>query len=198
MDKDTVLRHFNQAGALLEGHFVLSSGRHSASYLQCARVLMNPERAEKLCCALADKIQGHFGIDQIDIIVAPAMGGLIAGYEVARQLCVESIFTERVNGSFVLRRGFSIAEGSRVLVIEDVVTTGKSSRECIDVIKSCGGNTIGVGCLVDRSAGTAKGVVGLEPISLIALDIPTYSPDNVPDELQQKPIEKPGSRFQKS
>lgn len=191
MREDEVLEHFREAGALLEGHFLLSSGLHSPVYLQCARVLMDPARAEKLCAALARKVRDELGTG-IDLVVAPAMGGVVVGYEMARQLEVKGIFTERVEGSFTLRRGFHITREARVLMVEDVVTTGLSSRECIDCIHALGGNVVGAACLVDRSGGKAQ--VGVPLVSLLAIDAPTYAADALPRALAAIPAEKPGSR----
>lgn len=196
MTQDDVLDAFREAGALLEGHFVLSSGRHSSKYLQCARVLMNPARAAKLCGALATKIEAQLGQDKIDLVVAPAMGGVVVGYEMARQFSVDGIFTERVDGVFTLRRGFNIPNGARVLMSEDVVTTGKSSRECIKVIEELGGQVVAASCLIDRSAGQAE--VGVPLIALTELEVPSYAPNEVPPELAALPVEKPGSRFLKT
>jgi orotate phosphoribosyltransferase len=195
LDKDAVLDEFRAAGALLEGHFVLSSGRHSAAYMQCARVLMDAKRAERLCGALADKIRARIDAP-FDLVVSPAMGGVVVGYEMGRQLGVPSIFMERVEGTFALRRGFDIAPGARVLMVEDVVTTGLSSRECIAAITSAGGDCVAAACLADRSNGTAD--VGVPLVSLVALDVPSYAEDAVPPELQAIPVTKPGSRFLQS
>jgi orotate phosphoribosyltransferase len=191
MTEEDVLNHFREAGALLEGHFLLSSGLHSPVYLQCARVLMDPARAEKLCAALAAKVREALGTE-IDLVVAPAMGGVVVGYEMARQLNVEGIFTERVDGSFTLRRGFDIPAGSRVLMVEDVVTTGLSSRECIDCIRDLGGNVVGATCLIDRSGGKAD--VGVPLIPLLSIEAPIYAEDALPEALAAIPAEKPGSR----
>lgn len=191
MNREEVLQYFREAEALLDGHFILSSGLHAARYLQCARVLMNPAVAAKLCRSLADKIRAIPDIE-IDLVVSPAMGGVVVGYEMARQLGVNAIFTERVNGALVLRRGFDIPEGSRVLMAEDIVTTGLSSRECIRVITDCGGQVVAASCLVDRSNGKAD--VGVPLLSLAGLEIPTYTTDNLPPELAAIPARKPGSR----
>lgn len=191
MDKNEVLQHFRDAGALLEGHFLLSSGLHSPVYLQCARVLMDARRAEALCSALAKIVTE--GVDApIDMVVSPAMGGVIVGYEMARQLGVTSIFAERVDGVFTLRRGFEIAEGARVLMVEDVVTTGLSSRECIDCITQHGGKVVAAACLVDRSNGKAD--VGVPLFSLVRLEVPAYDANQLPPELAATPAVKPGSR----
>lgn len=192
MDKDEVLTHFRETGALLEGHFLLSSGLHSPKYLQCALVLSEPPRAEALCRALAAQLNETLGPDAIDLVVGPAMGGVVVGYELARQLGVRGIFAERVEGEFRLRRGFTIPEGSRVVIAEDIVTTGLSSRECLNCIEDNGGRVVAVSCLVDRSRGKADFGVPLVPLT--ALDIPTYEPSAVPAELARIPAEKPGSR----
>jgi orotate phosphoribosyltransferase len=190
MEKEAVLKEYRDAGALLEGHFKLSSGLHSPMYLQCARVLMDPKRAARLCREVADKIlaAGH----KIDLVVSPAMGGVVVGYEMARQLDVPSVFTERVDGEFALRRGFDIPAGAKILMMEDIITTGLSSRECIKVIREWGGDVIAAGCLIDRSNGSAD--VGAPVYSLLAMDIPIYEADNLPDYLKNIPAIKPGSR----
>ncbi len=191
MDREEVLQYFRDADALLEGHFILSSGLHAAKYLQCARVLMDPKVSAILCNTLADKITSQ--IDQeIDLVVSPAMGGVVVGYEMGRQLGVNSIFTERVDGQLTLRRGFDIPKGANILMAEDIVTTGLSSRECIDVIHEYGGNVVAASCLIDRSNGTAD--VGVPLISLAGLEIPAYEADNLPEELTNTPAIKPGSR----
>lgn len=191
MTKDEVLAEFKAAGALLEGHFILSSGLRSPNYLQCARVLMDPRRAERLCAVLARQMKARIG-DRIDLVASPAMGGVIVGYEMARQLGVESVFFERVDGKLVLRRGFTIPEGARVVMVEDIVTTGLSSRECIAGIDEEGGVTVGAACLIDRSNGKADLGVPLE--ALTRLDIPAYPADRLPPELAAIPAVKPGSR----
>ena len=186
-----VIEEFRSAGALLEGHFVLSSGLHSAHYLQCARVLMDPHRAERLCKALAQKVRDG-GHGEIDLVVSPAMGGVVVGYEMARQFGVPSIFFERVEGKLELRRGFDIPAGARILMVEDIVTTGLSSRECIEGIAAHGGVTVAAACLIDRSAGKAD--VGVPLFALTGLDIPTYHEFNLPPELAGIAVSKPGSR----
>jgi orotate phosphoribosyltransferase len=191
MTKDEVLAEFKAAGALLEGHFILSSGLRSPNYLQCARVLMDPKRAERLCAVLARQVKARIG-DKIDLVASPAMGGVIVGYEMARQLGVGSVFFERVDGKLVLRRGFTIPKGARVVMVEDIVTTGLSSRECIAGIDEEGGVTVGAACLIDRSNGKADLGVPLE--ALTRLDIPTYPADGLPPELAAIPAVKPGSR----
>lgn len=191
MNQEEVLQEFRSAGALLEGHFVLTSGRHSGAYLQCARVLMDATQAQRLCAALAAKIREQLG-DEVDLAFSPAMGGVVVGYEMGRQLGVPAIFFERVDKEFVLRRGFNIPEAARCLMVEDVVTTGLSSRECIAAARSAGANIIGGCCLVDRSGGQAD--IGVPLVSLAELDIPTYPSDNIPESLQSMPAVKPGSR----
>ncbi|MBM3520784.1 MAG: orotate phosphoribosyltransferase [Alphaproteobacteria bacterium] len=191
MTQDQVLEEFRAAGALLEGHFVLSSGLHSGHYLQCARVLMDPRRAERLCADLARRIRATVK-GPIDLVASPAMGGVIVGYEVARQLGVPAIFFERVDGKLALRRGFTIEAGARVVMVEDIVTTGLSSRECIAGIAAEGGVTVGAACLIDRSGGTAD--LGVPLAALAGLDIPTHAADALPPELANIPAIKPGSR----
>jgi orotate phosphoribosyltransferase len=187
---EEVLGEFRAAGALLEGHFILSSGLHSPRYLQCARVLMDPSRSERLCRAIADKVRA--GGIKVDLVASPAMGGVIVGYEVARQLGVPAIFFERVSGKLELRRGFSIPKGASVLMVEDIVTTGLSSRECIEGINAEGGVTVAAACLIDRSSGKAD--VGVPLFALTTLDVPAYPADGLPPELAAIPATKPGSR----
>jgi orotate phosphoribosyltransferase len=191
MIDDEVLKEFHDADALLDGHFILSSGLRSSRYLQCARALMDPKRAERLCKALAERIPSTLR-QEISAVVAPAMGGVIVGYEMARALGVESMFVERPSGSFELRRGFSFTPGQKVLMMEDVITTGLSSREAIEAIKLAGGNVVAGGCLVDRSSGKAD--IGVPLYALIKLNVPTYSADHLPPELAALPAVKPGSR----
>jgi orotate phosphoribosyltransferase len=191
LSHNDVLNEFRAAGALLEGHFILSSGLHSPRYLQCARVLMDPARAARLCADLAARVKGS-GVGQIDLVASPAMGGVVVGYEVARQLGVPSIFFERVEGKLELRRGFDIVPGARVLMVEDIVTTGLSSRECIKGIDAHGGRTVAAACLINRSGGKAD--VGVPLFALAALDVPTYAADKLPPELSAIPATKPGSR----
>jgi orotate phosphoribosyltransferase len=191
MNRDEILDHFREAGALLEGHFLLSSGLHSSVYLQCARVLQNPKRAAVLCKALADLVRKEIKAD-IDLVVSPAMGGVVVGYEMARQLGVDGIFTERVEGEFQLRRGFEIPKGAKILMVEDVVTTGLSSRECIETIRAYGGDVVGAASLVNRSGGKAD--VGVPLVSLLQIDVPAYKEDELPEDLKKIPAVKPGSR----
>ena len=191
MTDDDILAEFRAAGALLEGHFILSSGLRSARYLQCARVLMDPRRAALLCGALLDKLPPDMW-SRVDAVIAPAMGGLICGYELARQLGVASMFVERPQGQFELRRGFTLEPGTRVLMMEDVVTTGLSSREAIAAIRAAGGDVVHAACLVDRSDGTAD--VGVPLTALLRMSVPSYAPDALPPELAALPAVKPGSR----
>lgn len=191
MTEEEVLAEFRAAGALLEGHFILSSGRHSSRYLQCARVLMDPMRATRLASALAASIPRDVR-SRIETVVSPAMGGVIFGHEMGRALGVEAMFVERPTGSFELRRGFSLRPGQKVLLVEDVVTTGLSSREAMEAVTQAGGDVIAAAALVDRSGGAAEFPVPFFP--LIRLAVPSYAPDELPDELAAIPAEKPGSR----
>lgn len=191
MTEDELLAEFRASGALLEGHFVLSSGRHSGSYLQCARFLMDPARAARACAALAARVRAQIP-GAIDMVVSPAVGGIVVGYETGRQLGVPSVFLERVDGAFALRRGFDILPEARCLMVEDVVTTGLSSRECIAAAREEGADVVAGCCLIDRSGGRAD--IGAPLIALGTLDIPTFPPDQVPDDLRAIPAEKPGSR----
>lgn len=188
---DEILEEFRAADALLEGHFILSSGLRSARYLQCARVLMDPARGARLAEALAARIPGDLRA-QISAVVSPAMGGVIAGHEMARALGVEAMFVERPTGTFELRRGFRLDPGQKVLMMEDVVTTGLSSREAIKAIEEAGGQVIAAAALVDRSSG--KAAFDIPFFSLIQLDVPAYEPDALPPELAAIPAVKPGSR----
>ena len=192
MKEEEILAHYRETDALLEGHFLLSSGLHSDRYLQSAKVLMYPDRAAALCQALADRVKTVLGENSVDIVVGPAMGGIIVGYELARQLGVPGIFTERENGVFTFRRGFSLKSGARVIMSEDIVTTGKSSRECIDTIRAAGGDVVCATCLIDRSNGQAD--VGVPLISLMELEVNVYEPDKLPSELAATEAIKPGSR----
>lgn len=191
MSDDEILGEFRAADALLEGHFILSSGLRSPRYLQCARVLMDPARAERLGRALAAKLPPGIR-DQIDSVVSPAMGGVIIGHEMGRALGKPAMFVERPQGTFELRRGFRLKPGERVLLVEDVVTTGLSSREAIAAIEAAGGKVIAAASLVDRSGGSAD--LGVPYTPLIRIDVPTYAADAVPAELAAIPPTKPGSR----
>lgn len=188
---DDVLAEFRAADALLEGHFILSSGLRSPRYLQCARVLMDPARAERLAQVLAAKIPADVKA-AAKAVIAPAMGGLICGYELARALGVDSMFVERPTGTFELRRGFRLEPGTPVILMEDVVTTGLSSREAIRAVEDAGGKVIHAASLVDRSNGSAD--LGVPFTPLIRLSVPTYQPDDLPPELAAIPAVKPGSR----
>lgn len=191
MTEDEVLAEFRASHALLEGHFVLSSGRHSAFYLQCARVLMNPERAGRLALALTHKLPRELR-NQIKKVVSPAMGGIIIGHEMGRALDVDAIFVERPEGVFELRRGFDIAEGEKVLLVEDVITTGLSSREAIRAIEASGGEVVAAAALVDRTGGSVD--LGVPFHALVTINFPTYAENDLPAELAALPAVKPGSR----
>jgi orotate phosphoribosyltransferase len=190
MTRDEVLDEFRAAGALLEGHFILSSGRRSPVFLQKMFVFMDPVRTERLCRALAEKARAKFG--RIDLVVSPAVGGIVPGYETARHLGCRAIFVEREDGRFRLRRGFSIPAGSRVLVVEDIVTTGLSTRETIEAIRGEPADIVGAAVLVDRSDGRAD--VGAPLVSLCRYFVPDYAPDDLPPDLAAIPPVKPGSR----
>jgi orotate phosphoribosyltransferase len=187
---DQALDEFRAAGALLEGHFILSSGLHSPIFLQKMFVFQDPARTERLCRALAEKAREAFG--PIDVVASPALGGIVPGYETARWLGARAIFVERENGAFRLRRGFSISPGDRVLMVEDVITTGLSSRETLAALAEHPGRIVGAACLIDRSGGKAE--IGVPRVALATLDIPAYAPDALPPELAALPAEKPGSR----
>jgi len=191
MTEDEVLSEFRASEALLEGHFKLSSGRHSAHYLQCARVLMDPMRASRLAAALAARIPRDLK-QQISRVVSPAMGGVIIGHEMGRALGVEAVFVERPTGTFEFRRGFGLREGEKVLLVEDVVTTGLSSGEAMETVREAGGTVIAAASLVDRSGGTVE--FGVPFFPLVELSFPTYAEDELPPELAARPVQKPGSR----
>ena len=186
------LNILKKTNALLEGHFVLSSGLHSSKYIQCAKLLSFPSKADKICKSLAKKINKNF--KKIDLILAPAMGGIIIGYEIGKILKKETIFCERVNGKFRLRRGFKIKKGSKVLIIEDVITTGKSSMECIKLIKKAKAILIGFSCIIDRSS-KRNLKIKKKIVSQLKIDVPTYKSNKIPKLLKSIPITKPGSRF---
>lgn len=190
MTSDDVLSEFRAAGALREGHFVLSSGLHSPTFLQKNLVFMDAERCGRLCKALAEKITAAVG--PVDVAISPAVGGIIPGYETARWLKVPSMYVEREGGEFKLRRGFHVEPGQKVVMVEDIVTTGLSSRECIAAIKAAGGDVVAAACIVDRSGGRAD--VGVPLIALATLDVPAYEADKLPPELAAVPVEDPGSR----
>ena len=191
MTEEEIIGELRACDALLEGHFLLSSGRHSAHYLQCARVLMNPERAGRMAFALSQKIPRDIR-SQIDVVVSPAMGGLIIGHEMGRALGKNAMFLERPEGTFELRRGFALEKGAKGLMVEDVVTTGKSSMEAIEAVGREGGEVIAEASLVDRSSGTVE--LGVPFFPLIQLSFPTYADSEVPAELKAVPVTKPGSR----
>jgi orotate phosphoribosyltransferase len=191
MLEEEVLAEFRASKALLEGHFLLSSGRHSAHYLQCARVLADPMRASRLAAALAATLPRELR-KEISKVVSPAMGGIIMGHEMGRALGVEAIFVERPTGTFELRRGFALEPGEKVLMVEDVVTTGLSSREAIAAVEAAGGEVVAEAALVDRSGGTVD--LGVPFYPLIALSFPTWAPDELPPELAGTEAIKPGSR----
>ena len=186
------LNILKKTDALLEGHFVLSSGLHSPKYIQCAKLLSFPNLADKICKSLANKIKKNF--KKIDLILAPAMGGVIIGYEIGKILKKETIFCERVSGKFTLRRGFSIKKGARVLIIEDVITTGKSSLECVKLIKKSNAKLVGFASIIDRS--TKKSLkIKNKIVSHLKIDVPSYNVKNIPKSLKSIPITTPGSRF---
>jgi orotate phosphoribosyltransferase len=187
------LNILKKTNALLEGHFVLSSGLHSSKYIQCAKLLSYPHLAEKICKSLANKIKNNF--DKIDVILAPAMGGIIIGYEIGKLLKKETIFCERVNGKFMLRRGFKIQKGFNVLIIEDVITTGKSSMECVKLIKKSKAKLVGFASIIDRSTKKSLKIKRKKIISHLKINVPTYKKNNLPKSLSSIKITTPGSRF---
>ncbi|WP_033073569.1 orotate phosphoribosyltransferase [Sphingopyxis sp. MWB1] len=191
MTDEEILAEFRAAEALLQGHFLLSSGRHSEYYLQCARVLMDTERAGRLAVALAAKLPRDLR-QAIDVVISPAMGGVIIGHEMGRALGKPAMFVERPTGTFEFRRGFALAKGAKVLMVEDVVTTGLSSREAMETVRAAGGEILAEAALVDRSAGTVD--LGVPFYPLVAINFPTYAPDALPPELAGTPAVKPGSR----
>ena len=198
MRKKEMLSHkkslniLKKTNALLEGHFVLSSGLHSSKYIQCAKLLSHPHLADKICKSLANKIKKNF--KSIDLILAPAMGGIIIGYEIGRLLKKETMFCERVNGKFILRRGFHIKKGSKVLIMEDVITTGKSSMECVKLVTKSKAKLIGFASIIDRSTNkTLK--IKKKIISHMKIEVPTYKKNKLPKLLRSIPITTPGSRF---
>ncbi len=190
MTSEDVIEEFRAADALRTGHFVLSSGLHSPMFLQKNLVFMHADRCERLCKALAAKITA--ATSGIDVVISPAVGGIIPGYETARHLRVASMYVERENGAFKLRRGFHVEPGAKVVMVEDIVTTGLSSRECIEAIRLAGGDVVAAACIVDRSGGKAD--VGVPLIALASLEVPAYPADNLPPELAAIPVEDPGSR----
>jgi len=184
------LKILKETDALLEGHFILSSGLRSNQYIQCAKLMSHPDKAKIFCSSLSDKIKKSF--ENIDIILAPAIGGIIVGYEIGRQLNIETIFAERVDENLVIRRGFQIPENSNILVIEDVITTGKSALECTKIIKSNKANLVGFACLIDRSSEDV--LIKDSIVSQIKFEIKTFKETEIPDELKIIPAQKPGSR----
>jgi orotate phosphoribosyltransferase len=190
MTEDEILAEFRAAGALLEGHFILSSGLRSPVFLQKMRIFEDPPRAERLCRALAEAARARFG--HIDLVVSPAIGGIIPGYETARGLGCKAIFVEREGSEFALRRGFEIPAGARLLVVEDIVSTGKSLKECLEIVRQYPGEIVGAACLIDRSGGRAE--LGVPLCALATVDFPAYHADALPPELAAIPAEKPGSR----
>ena len=190
LSPEQTLDEFRAAGALLEGHFVLSSGLHSPVFLQKMFVFQDPARTERLCRALALKARAAFG--RIDIVASPAVGGIVPGYETARWLGAKAIFVEREDGVFRLRRGFAIEPDARVLMVEDIITTGLSSRDCLAALREHPGEIVGAACLIDRSGGKAE--IGVPRVSLATLDIPAYPADALPPQLAALPAVKPGSR----
>lgn len=188
LKESQALELFRKSGALLEGHFLLTSGRHSDRYVQCAQVLKYPEYASQLCGELARRFQE----DQVDVVIGPAMGGILVAYEVSRHLGVINIFAERENGVMSLRRGFSLEPGTRVLIVEDVVTTGGSVLEVAELVRTLGGEVVGIGVLVDRSGGKAN--LGVRMESVISMEVPSWQPDTCPMCKEGKPAVKPGSR----
>lgn len=199
LTEEAILQEFTDAGAILNGHFILSSGLRSPKYLQCARVMMDAARGERLCHALAQRIQAYMDEHEIDVdcIVAPAMGGVVVGYEMGRQLSIPTMFCERVDGSFQLRRGFALEPGARVLIVEDVITTGKSSMEAVACVADHGGNAVLACSLIDRRSGN-DATLKLPLVSLLTLDVPTYHADALPSDLAAIPAIKPGSRGMKA
>ena len=184
------LKILKETNALLDGHFILSSGLHSPRYIQCAQLMSKPDKAKDLCISLSEKIKNEF--DDFDIILSPAMGGILIGYEIGRILKKETIFSERINGEFKLRRDFNIKKNQKVLIIEDVITTGKSSLECSKIILSCKAEVVGFACIIDRSSG--KSSLKQKIVSQVKLDIPTYTSENLPNDLSTIKAVKPGSR----
>ena len=187
---DESLRILKETNALLEGHFILSSGLHSKQYIQCAKLLSHPKKAEVICSSLCEKIIKTF--DKIDIVLSPALGGLIAGYEIARQLKSEAIFAERMDGKLVLRRGFKIKENSNVLIVEDVITTGKSALECSSIVKTNNANLVGYACIIDRSSENIS--IKDKIVSQLQFNLETFSEDKLPEDLKKIQPIKPGSR----
>jgi len=190
LSSEESLKILKETNALLEGHFILSSGLHSPQYVQCAQLMSKPDKANKICVSLSQKIKKEF--HNFDIILSPAMGGIIIGYEIGRLLNKQTIFSERVNGEFKLRRDFSIKKNQKVLIMEDVITTGKSSMECSQLVKKNGGIIVGYACIIDRSNSNLS--IQDKIVSQVKLNIPTYTEDNIPENLSAMKAVKPGSR----
>ena len=190
LSSEESLKILKETNALLEGHFILSSGLHSPQYVQCAQLMSKPDKANKICVSLSQKIKKEF--HNFDIILSPAMGGIIIGYEIGRLLNKQTIFSERVNGEFKLRRDFSIKQNQKVLIMEDVITTGKSSMECSQIVKKYGGIIVGYACIIDRSNSNLH--IQDKIVSQVKLNIPTYTEDNLPENLSAMKAVKPGSR----
>ena len=184
------LKILKETNAILEGHFILSSGLHSDQYVQCAMLLSYPEKAQLICASLSEKIKENF--KDIDIILSPAIGGIVVGYEIGRQLEVRTMFAERLNEKLKLRRGFNLEKNSNVLIIEDVITTGKSALECSEIVRNSGANLLGYACIIDRSNDNL--LIEDKIISQIKIEIPIYNNDNLPENLKKIPVKKPGSR----
>ena len=184
------LKILKETNALLEGHFILSSGLHSDQYVQCAMLLSHPEKAQLICSSLSEKIKENF--NDIDIILSPAIGGIVVGYEIGRQLKVRTIFAERLSKKFELRRGFNLEKNSNVLIIEDVITTGKSALECSEIVRNSGANLLGYACIIDRSKDNL--LIEDKIISQVKIEIPIFNNDNLPENLKKIPVTKPGSR----
>ena len=184
------LKILKETNALLEGHFILSSGLHSNQYVQCAKLLSYPKQAEIICAALTEKIKNNF--NKIDIVLSPALGGIVVGYEIGKQLNIQTIFAERADGKLVLRRGFAIPQGSNVLVVEDVITTGKSVLECFEIVKINNANLVGFACIIDRSDNNV--LIKEKIISQIKFNVAIFKEDELPDKLKKIPAVKPGSR----
>ncbi len=187
------LKVLRKTNALLEGHFILSSGLHSSRYIQCAKLLSYPNLAKGLCVSLSKKIKKKY--KKIDLILAPAIGGIVIGYEIGRLLKIETIFAERVKGKFALRRGFNIKKNSKVLIIEDVITTGGSSLECEKLISKSKSTLVGFACLIDRSTKKTLKITRKKIVSQVKLNVPTYKKSNLPKSLKELPISTPGSRY---
>lgn len=196
MDSNLILKEFEDAEAILKGHFILSSGLHSDTYIQCARILMNPQRAERICNLLAKKIKNELPHLEFDLVFSPAMGGVIVGYEMGRQLGLPSLFCERVDGEFQLRRGFKIEKGARILIVEDVVTTGKSSKEAFACAIKNGGEIVAEACLIDRTSSPIN--LGVPLVSLLKINVQTFTNETIPQELKSIEAVKPGSRYIKN